>query len=151
MQSPHGSKAAELFAAHLALVTRDMPAWLELFAEHAVIEFPYAPSVGTPVRLEGKAAITAYARGVPSVMQELVFTNLRTYPTQAPQVLWAEVHGEATITRTGLRYAQDYVMYLETDGERIVRYREYWDPVPVLQAFGGLQGVQQSLQAGGRT
>ncbi|SEU22227.1 nuclear transport factor 2 family protein [Stigmatella erecta] len=151
MQTPHPGKAAELFATHLALVTKDMPAWLELFAENAVIEFPYAPSVGTPARLEGKAAITAYALGVPSAMRDFVFSNLRLFPTHEPHVLFAEVHGEATISHTGLRYVQDYVMRLETDGERIIHYREYWNPVPVIQAFGGLQGVAEAFQAGDRS
>ncbi|ADO68048.1 nuclear transport factor 2 family protein [Stigmatella aurantiaca] len=151
MQTPLSGKAEELFAAHLALVTKDMPAWLELFAENAVIEFPYAPSVGTPARLEGKAAITAYAQGVSSVMRDFVFSDLRVFPAREPHVLFAEVHGEATLPRTGRPYVQDYVMRLETDGERIIHYREYWNPVPVLQAFEGMPGVVDAFHPGGRT
>jgi uncharacterized protein len=142
MQTSSSTQAEKLFAAHLALVIRDMPAWLELFAENAVIEFPYAPSVGTSARLEGKAAIAAYAKGVPAMMRDFVFSNVRIFPTREPHVLFAEAHGEATISSTGRRYVQDYVMHLETDGERIIHYREYWNPVPVLQAFDGLPGAR---------
>ncbi|MDC0712090.1 nuclear transport factor 2 family protein [Stigmatella sp. ncwal1] len=151
MQTPHGPshgrQAAELFAAHLELIGKDISAWAELFAENAVIEFPYATSVGTPARLEGKTAIAAYVKGVLSQLQGLTFSNVRVFPAQAPHVLFAEVHGEATLASTGLRYVQDYVMRLETDGERILYYREYWNPVPVLQAFGGAQSLQHPVNA----
>lgn len=155
MQTPPNSRqtrqASELLAAHLALIGKNIPAWLELFTEDAVIEFPYAPTIGTPERLEGRAAIFEYMKDVPQRMQGLTFTNLRVHSAQDPRTLIAEVHGSATIAATGLRYEQDYVMFLETDGERIIRYREYWNPMPGIRAFGGAEGVRQSFEVGGQS
>ena len=53
---------SEVFAAHLALIGKDIPAWVDLFAEDAIVEFPYASAVGSPEQLEGKAAIYNYMR-----------------------------------------------------------------------------------------
>lgn len=138
-------QTAEVFATHLALVSKDVQAWVDLFAEDAVVEFPYAST--TPGRLEGKAAIYNYIKDVPAQMRDLVFTNVRIYSTSNPDVLFAEVHGEADIVSTGLHYQQDYVMRLETKEGKIIHYREYWNPVPALEAWGGTQNLRQSFNA----
>lgn len=136
---------AQAFAAHLALVGKDIQAWVDLFAENAVIEFPYASSLGSPERFEGKSAIYNYIKDVPAKMQDLVFTNIRAYPTSNPNLLFAEVHGEAVIIATGRHYQQDYVMRLETKDGKIVHYREYWNPIPAIDAWGGTQNLRQSF------
>jgi ketosteroid isomerase-like protein len=138
-------QTAEAFAAHLALVGKDVQAWVDLFAENAIVEFPYAST--TPGRLEGKEAIYNYMKDVPAQMQDLVFTNVRIYPTSNPNVLFAEVHGEAVIVSTGHHYQQDYVMRLETKEGKIIHYREYWNPIPALEAWGGTQNLRQSFNA----
>ncbi len=102
----------QVFAEHLALIVTNIPAWVNLFTEDAVIEFPYAS--GTAKRLEGKEAIYNYMKDVPAQMQNLIFTNICKYPTSNPNLFWAEVHGETIITATGRYYQQDYVMRLET-------------------------------------
>lgn len=136
-------QTTEVFAAHLASVGREVQAWVDLFAENAVIEFPYAST--TPGRLEGKETIYNYMKDVPAQMQNLVFTNLRIYPTSNPNVLFAEVHGEADIVCTGRHYHQDYVMWLETKEGKIIHYREYWNPMPALEAWGSTENLNQSF------
>lgn len=137
--------AVDIAHAYLNLVGKDIPAWAELLAEDAVIEFPYAPSVGTPERLEGKAAILHYMKDVPTRMPGLTFSNLRIHETLNPDVVLAEVHGEATIAATGKHYAQDYVLWLEAKDGKLVRYREYWNPIPALAAFGGTENTLASF------
>ncbi|KYC40770.1 phenazine biosynthesis protein [Scytonema hofmannii PCC 7110] len=138
-------QTTEAFAAHLALVGKDIPAWVDLFAEDAVVEFPYAST--TPGRLEGKQAIYNYMKDVPAQMQDLVFSNVQIYPTSNSNVLFAEVHGEAVIVSTGRHYQQDYVIRLETKEGKIIHYREYWNPVAALEAWGGTQNLRQSFNA----
>jgi len=81
-------------------------------------------------------------------MQDLVFTNVREYQTSNPNVLLAEVHGEADILATGRHYQQDYVMRLETKDGKIVHYREYWNPVPVIDAMGDTEKLRQFFSRG---
>ncbi|BAZ08291.1 hypothetical protein NIES4071_00960 [Calothrix sp. NIES-4071] len=137
----------QIFSDHLKLITKDILAWLELFAEDAIIEFPYASTIGLTNRLEGKLAIYDHMKDVPANMQNLIFTNIRSHQTLNPNVLFAEVHGEATITATGRRYQQDYVMQLETKDGKIIHYREYWNPIPALEAWGSIENLNQSFNA----
>jgi uncharacterized protein len=134
-----------IFALHLALIVKDIQAWVNLFTEDAVIEFPYASALGTAERLEGKSAIYNYMKDVPTQMQNLIFTNVRKCPTSNPNILWAEVHGSAAIVATGRHYQQDYVMRLETKDGKIVHYREYWNPIPALEAWGNTLSLRQSF------
>lgn len=57
------------------------------------------------------------------------------------------MHGEADIVATGRRYQQEYVMRLEAQDGKIVRYREYWNPIPALEAWGSPQNIRQSFNA----
>ena len=80
-----------------------------------MVEFPYASALNAPERFEGKSAIYNHMIKMVAQMQDLVFTNIREYQTLNPNVLIAEVHGEADeIVATGRHYQQDYVMRLET-------------------------------------
>jgi len=140
LTKPH-HPAAAMLAAHLELIGKDMQRWIELFADDAVVVFPYAPSLGRPDRLVGKAAIDGYFRGTPGIFRELAFRDLRLHPALDPELAIAEVHGSALIATTGKRYEQDYVLVLRTREGRISSYREYWNPMPALEAFGGAEGI----------
>jgi uncharacterized protein len=126
----------QIFDAHLALIGTNVPAWAELLAEEAIVEFPYAAALGASTRYEGKSAIFNRIAESIAQMQNLTFTNVRKYPTTNPNLLWAEVHGSAIIAITGREYQQDYVMRMETQADKIVQYCEYWNPAPILESWG---------------
>ncbi|WP_437815085.1 nuclear transport factor 2 family protein [Sorangium sp. So ce1078] len=150
---PHSSPeappldAARALDAHLALIGRDMEAWLDLFADDATVEFPYAPALGAPALLEGKAAIRRYFEGTLESFRDLTLRDVRRYPTTDPDVALAEAHGSAIILPAGRRYEQDYVMLVATRDGKIVRYREYWNLGPIVEAFGGDLIAQLSARA----
>ncbi|MDI1480206.1 nuclear transport factor 2 family protein [Polyangium sp. y55x31] len=146
MTSTGHRDAAQALDEHLALISKDIQRWLELFADDAVVEFPYAPA-GFPARLEGKAAIDAYFRPTPQTFAGLTFSNVRRYVTTDPDVVLAEVHGTAFIPTTGKRYEQDYLMVLRTKEGKIVHYREYWNVGLALEAFGGTDAVRDAVGA----
>jgi hypothetical protein len=139
--------AASLLDAHLELIRTDLERWLELFTDDAVVEFPYAAGLELPQRLEGREAIRRYFADTPKHFQGLVFTNVQRYRTTDPDVALAEAHGSATIAVTGSGYEQDYVMLVKTRDGRISLYREYWNPIPGLRAFGGEQNLRRAVNA----
>ena len=136
---------AQILAELLSRMSKASQTWVDLYAEDAVVEFPYA--FNTPRRLEGKAAIYNYIKNALVQMQDLVFTDIHIYPATNPNILWAEVHGEADIVSTSRHYQQDYVMRLETREGKIIHYREYWNPVSALKAWGGTENLCQSFNA----
>ncbi|WP_437611082.1 nuclear transport factor 2 family protein [Sorangium sp. So ce834] len=136
LQHPRPLDAAQALDAHLDLIGRDTQRWLDLFADDAIVEFPYATGLGVPGRFEGKPAIRRYFEGILERFRDLSLLDARRYPTTDPDVAIAEVHGSATILPAGKRYEQNYVMIVATRDGKIVRYREYWNPALVLEAFG---------------
>jgi uncharacterized protein len=122
-----------VFAAHLTLIGTDVEAWSDLLAEDAIVEFPYATALGSPSRFEGKPAIYNHMKNAVAQLQNWVFTDIRKYQTTIPTVLLAEFHGEAVLVATGQPYQQDYVVRLETQNGKIIHYREYWNPAPILE------------------
>jgi uncharacterized protein len=138
-------RAAAALAAHLEWIAGDIERWLTLFADDAIVEFPYAPSLGMPAQLIGKPAIAGYFRRTPEVFRGFVFTDVRTYPTPDPDVVLAEFHGSATLAPSGAAYEQDYIVVLKCRDGKIVDYREYWDSARALAAFGGTQAVRGAL------
>ena len=137
--SPHD--AARALDEHLALLGSDQQRWIDLFADDAVVEFPYATALGLPDRFVGKEAIDRYFRGALESFREIAFRDARRYPTTDPDTALVEVHGSALIGPANKRYEQDYVMLARTRGGKIVLYREYWNPVPALEAFGGTDAL----------
>lgn len=117
--------------------TADLPTVMACFAEGAVIEYPYAPQVGPPARLQGKAAIEQYLRVALGMMPGLTFTSPRFAHDLTQQVHWVEVHGEAPVAATGRTYQQDYVMRFEMSDGKIQHYREYWNLPAFQAAFAG--------------
>jgi uncharacterized protein len=59
----------QVFTAFSSLMVKDIQAWIDLYAEDAVVEFPYA--FDTPRRLEGKKAIYNYFKDALTQMQNL--------------------------------------------------------------------------------
>ncbi|KYG07453.1 phenazine biosynthesis protein [Sorangium cellulosum] len=140
---PRPLDAAQALDALLDLVVRDIEGWLALFADDAIVEFPYATALGVPGRFEGKAAIRRHFQGTIERFRDLSLRDVRRYPTTDPDVALAEVHGSAIILPGGKRYEQDYVMVVATRDGKVVRYREYWNPAPVAEAFGELAAPRE--------
>ena len=139
--------ALEVLDAHLTLIGSDIERWLTLFAEDAIVEFPYAAGMGLSPRLVGKEAIRSYFSRTPEVFKHLTFRDVRRYGTQDPDVAIGEAHGSATIATTSRPYEQDYVFVLHCREGRILRYREYWNPNAATESFGSLTNVVSAMEA----
>lgn len=117
---------------------------LLLFAEQALIEYPYAASVGTPARLTRDEYGQYLTRVLPQV-PDLRFSEVRVYPLREPSHYVAEMYAAATVPGTGRPYAQDYVLFFTVADGRFTHYREYWNPIPWLRAFGSEQALLHTL------
>lgn len=121
---------------YLSLVKgASMDLWMDIWAEGAIVEFPYAPDP-YPRRLEGKTTIYEYYKNVSPVFELLKEKPLISYLSTDPHVGVFEISLEFFIRTTRKDYIQDYigVVRIRDDG-RIVFYREYFDPVRAQKAF----------------
>jgi ketosteroid isomerase-like protein len=136
--------ASALFADHLELLTSNPEQWRQLYAPDAVMEFPYAPSIGAPARYEGRDAIFNHVQGVFSQLSSPRFTNIQIMPLEGDgsrSVGKFEI--SALVKDTGRTYNQKYVALLTASQGKIVAFEEYWNPHEVIKSFSILPGVSK--------
>jgi len=139
--------AAKALQDHLRLLGKDPQAWLALFGDDAVIEFPYSAKLGLPTEFRGKDAIAAHINRMVSAMHGLEISQVVIYPAADPSLAFAEFHAEALVGPGKHPYSQDYIAYAQVKDGKIARYREYWDPIRVQGAVGTAATQNAGAQA----
>jgi hypothetical protein len=112
----------------------------DMLAEHAVMEFPYAPP-GLPVRLDGRDAIAGHLDMAAGLIAFDRMGEPTVHPSTDPGVVVLEFEGCGHGVATGEPYGQSYISVIRTEGGRIVHYRDYWNPIAVLRATKGAEFV----------
>ncbi|MFG3116659.1 nuclear transport factor 2 family protein [Streptomyces sp. NPDC048197] len=116
------------------LLDKDIPAWVDLWAERGVMEFPFAPP-GWPQRLEGRAAIAAYMRDYPDHIELHDFPDVRIHRTTDTGTVVVEMRGVGRVVETGGPFDMTYIAVVTVQDGRFTSYRDYWNPLAV-QASG---------------
>ncbi|WP_326687311.1 nuclear transport factor 2 family protein [Streptomyces sp. NBC_01795] len=114
------------------LLEKDIPAWLELFDESAVFEFPFAPE-GWPARLEGKVEIAAYMRHYPDHIDLHDFPSLEIHRTTEPGTIVVEMRGVGRLVKTDGPFDMTYIAVVTVRDGRIASYRDYWNPLALQE------------------
>ncbi|AHV97635.1 hypothetical protein SAMN04487895_101223 [Paenibacillus sophorae] len=119
-----------------SMIEKDMDKFIELFDENVIFEFPFAPK-GYTLKLEGKSALYKYVKEIPNKIELSKFKEPTFHLTLNPNVIIIEFgieEGQAIIT--GKPYLQSYISVIETKENKIVHYKDYWNPVVALAALG---------------
>ncbi|MET0246722.1 MAG: nuclear transport factor 2 family protein [Sphingomonas sp.] len=117
-------------------IAADATSFLDMLADDAVMDFPYAPP-GMTTRLDGKAAI---ARHLQDLGGQIAFDRMgqpTVFATTDPDVTLVEFDGFGRGVSTGEPYDQRYLSIIRTRDGRIVHYRDYWNPLVILRALRG--------------
>ncbi|WP_395298172.1 nuclear transport factor 2 family protein [Kitasatospora hibisci] len=131
---------AELYRHSLRLLlAKDIPGWVGLWAEHGVMEFPFAPP-GRPRRLEGRAAVADYIRDYPDHIDLHDFPDLRIHETTDDGTIVVEMRGVGRVVATGAPFDMTYIAVVTVEDGRFTAYRDYWNPLAVEQPGLDLAG-----------
>lgn len=123
-----------------SLEAKDMEAFASVWAEDAVQDMPYAPE-GFPRRVESRDNLIQHYEAWPEVSGEANFTDeLVFYPMADPTMVFAEWHGVVEIIPTGRIYDQRYGGLFRVVNGKIVLFREYFNPIVFVEAFGLNEG-----------
>jgi ketosteroid isomerase-like protein len=114
-----------------ALSRGDIGAHLANCTEDVVVEFPYARA---PVRIEGRDELGRYLERALGVFS-LELKVARILITSDPDVVVAEYESTGRVTTTDKPYANAYITIFEFDGPLIARQREYYNPIPAVEAL----------------
>ncbi|MBW5469229.1 nuclear transport factor 2 family protein [Brevibacillus formosus] len=120
----------------LFMLEKDMEQWIELWDDNAVFEFPYAPQ-NYPSKIEGKPAIYNYIKDFPQKMDLFQFSVPHIHHTAASNHVIVEFECEGQVIATGLPYNQKYVSVIQIKDKKIIHYKDYWNPLVAIEAFGG--------------
>ncbi|MBT2540696.1 nuclear transport factor 2 family protein [Streptomyces sp. ISL-44] len=134
---------AELYRHGLRLLLeKDVPAWVELWDDNGVLEFPFAPE-GWPLRLEGKAAVGDYMRHYPDHVDLHDFPDVEIHQTTVPETIVVEMRGVGRLVETDSPFDMTYIAVVTVKEGRITSYRDYWNPLAVSQPGADFVGANR--------
>ncbi|GAA3574341.1 nuclear transport factor 2 family protein [Amycolatopsis ultiminotia] len=117
------------------LLQHDMSGFVQLFAEDAVFEFPFA-APGQPERIEGRTAIDGYLHDYPEKLDIREIVSQTVYETTDPEVTIAEFEVAGVAVATQQPYRLRYIAVLTVRDGLIRHYRDYWSPLAVQEILG---------------
>ena len=127
-----GATPTEVVTSSLQLAAAgDFDAYVDLCTEDVVFEFPFAPP-GRPRRVEGRENLAAYLGAFPGRIEFVALTEFTVHETTDPEVIVVEMRAEGRIRATGEPYEMGYISVVTVRAGRIVRYRDYWNPLMAM-------------------
>jgi len=128
---------------------RDLHALADLYAEDGVHELPFAPPPA-PRRIEGREQVRAYftstLAGVALEFQE--FEEVAVHDTTDPDVIVAEYDAHGVVPSTGRRFTVRNIWVLNIVDGRIASWRDYWNPLEIIELQGRLPALLARLTHG---
>ena len=106
--------------------------WPEIVDDEFVLRLPYAPP-GVPEELRGLAARDALVSSRAD-QDRFAWTDVVITATEDPELLVITARSEVAL-KSGGTYANRYVMLTRARGDKVVEHVEYFNPLPVLEAF----------------
>jgi uncharacterized protein len=127
--------AEDLLHRHFETLVADNPRWQTLIADDIVWELPFAPALGHPALVSGRAEVVKFAAWFVAAVENFRFFDVRVQALADPEAAVAEVRGEGRIKATGRVYRQEYLVFLRASGGKIAFLREYFDPTRAAKAM----------------
>lgn len=109
------------------LLAKDISAWVDLWADDAVMEFPFAPE-GWPGKLDGREAIAAYMQAYPEHIDLHEFLDVRIHETDLDTII-VEMRGVGRLVESGGPFDMRYIAVVTVREGKIVSCRDYWNPL----------------------
>ena len=113
--------------------------WLELhelYAEEAVVEYPFALPV--PTRLDGRRAIQRYFAAVARMPLELRAHNIVMHDAADPGVIIVEYDYDGLVTTTGRAFQVANIQVSTVRDGQIVKSRDYHNHLVLADVTGRL-------------
>jgi hypothetical protein len=135
--------AAELMKEMLDNFANHPEKVIDLFAEDAVVEFPYAPgeAFGFPKKIEGKPAILKYAQSLKLSLRDYKINPLSDWGCHSlsgSKKYLFEYAGDAFTVPGDKPYHQDIHAFVELVDGKIAYFQEFWDAFYALMVFGAI-------------
>jgi len=135
----------EIVDKHLdSLLREDIASWVDLWHEDGVFEFPFSPP-NYPKQVIGKQAIAEYISGFPDKIKIDKFDLVELHPNEAGDGGVVEFTCSGKVVETGRPYNQHYIAVLKTKDGKLSLYRDFWNPLVAIEAFGSPKAFQNAF------
>lgn len=118
----------------------DTERFVGLMAPDGYIEWPYRPP-GVPAQVRGRAEIrrhlTETAEGFIRIVEH---RNVTLHETTDPEVVIVEYEAHGTLVATGAAFEQMVIAVFHIRDGQILSYRDYINPLPLLEALASITG-----------
>ena len=127
--------ACDLLQQHIQTLVDDNAQWQTLIADDILWELAYAPAIGHPARLSGRAEVVRHVTWFLAAVEDFRFLDPQVHAFADPEAAVAQVRAEGLIKPTKRVYRQEYVVFLRAAGGKIAFIREYFDPTRAAKAL----------------
>lgn len=127
--------ACDLLQQHIQTLVDDNAQWQTLIADDILWELAYAPAIGHPARLSGRAEVVRHVTWFLAAVENFRFLDPQVHAFADPEAAVAQVWAEGLIKPTKRVYRQEYVVFLRAAGGKIAFIREYFDPTRAAKAL----------------
>ncbi|QZP09217.1 nuclear transport factor 2 family protein [Caenibius sp. WL] len=115
---------------------KDFETFARYVDEQAVFEWPYLPLKEFPSRMVGRDAFIETSR-VGMEDCDGYHHQIDTFYDQLdPDTLIVEYHSDTTLRSSGIHYSNKYLGILRFEGDQVVYWKEYVNPIIIAEAFG---------------
>lgn len=121
-----------------ALSAGDADAAVAVVAEDFLLRLPTAPR-GVPKLVSGRAELAELVSKIGLTWTEVAIEDLRVDAFATDPGRGAARFTVDAANRDASRYRNEYLALVETEGGRIVRWTEYYDPEPMVAALAALR------------
>ncbi|WP_044619913.1 nuclear transport factor 2 family protein [Gynuella sunshinyii] len=118
--------------------------FLAMCADDIVFKFPFTPNESL-TEIIGLEAITRYLAKIGAVLEFESFSDPIIHESKDGETFILEFSCQGKGTQTAARYDQNYVAVISIQQKRIAQYRDYWNPLILLEATGGLETFKESI------
>jgi ketosteroid isomerase-like protein len=119
----------------------------EMFAPDGVMEFPFA-GPGMPDRLQGRSALVSHLETLAEALEFHEIGEPQIHTTTDPETFILEFEGFGRGVKTGAPYRQRYISVIRIRGGYIAHYRDYWNPIAILQTLNGPAALGPMITGG---
>ena len=127
-----------------ALVSKDREKLLSLWHADGAQEMPYAPE-GVPTRVDGQAQLRSFWSAVFDGIADIAFSSIEVRAMDDPNVVLSQHQGSVKLAN-GTGYDNRYISVFYLRDGRIDIYREYFDPLVVLRAWGNSDDLARRFE-----
>jgi hypothetical protein len=117
----------------------DVETFVALMAPDGYLEWPYRPP-GAPARLRGRAEIRRHLTGMAAGIRISEHRDVAMHETTDPEVVIVEYEAHGNVVTTGAPFRQTVIAVFRVRDGRILSYRDYIDPLPLIEAGLGRHG-----------